>query len=91
MIRKNDWYVVRTVYGKTILMPIRKNKFYDAPIVLNTTARAILDFAENCQTQKQLFELCCSHFQIAADSENGEGVYRFVQQLFSAGILIEEV
>lgn len=89
MLRVNDDFIIRKIYGKVVLMPVRKNDFTNHPVLLNDTAEHIIQIAKTCTSIKELFAKSCMDYQIEEQSENGAAVMNFIQQLVSTKILIE--
>lgn len=88
MIKKSDKFVLRNVFGKAILMPIKKNIFSDSPVLLNKTAEVIWKLSSECDDAEELWLRSCEFFGIDQDSdtENANSIKIFIMQLYSIGI-----
>jgi len=89
MLTLNNDFVIRKVYGKTVLMPIRKNNFTNNPVLLNSTAECIIQIAKECNSIEELFTQSCIYYHIKEKSDNGTAILDFIQQLQDCRVLIE--
>ena len=80
MIR-NSAFVMREVYGQSLLMPVRRNSVGDSPILLNGTATAIWKQAEHCASSEELVQAVADLFDVALGSAEHAAVTQFVAQL----------
>lgn len=87
MKRTTD-FILRKVYGKNILMPIRKNQIGDAPIVLNEAAGVIWDLLVNDITKEQLVSKVCNMYNLRDESEEQKTVIAFIEQLIDLKLII---
>lgn len=89
MLKLSNDFVIRNVFGKTVLMPVCKNDFTNNPVLLNNTASVILKLSGSCNTTEELHEQCCSFFSIPEQSEDGVCILNFIHQLKEYGLLLE--
>jgi len=89
MKRTTD-FVLRKIYGKNILMPIRKNEIGDAPIVLNEVAGVIWDLLVNDITKQQLVSKVCNMYKLKEGSDEQKAIEAFLGQLIDLKLIIKE-
>lgn len=88
MKRTTD-FVLRRIYEKNILMPIRKNEIGDAPIVLNEVAGVIWDLLEDEIMKQQLVSKVCNIYNLKDGSNEQKTIVEFVEQLIDLKLIIE--
>lgn len=88
-MRRTTDFVLRKIYGKNILMPIRKNEIGDAPIVLNEVAGVIWDLLVNDITKQQLVSKVCNMYKLKEGSDEQKTIEAFVGQLIDLKLIIK--
>lgn len=77
----NDNFVMRVVFDRTILMPIKCNTISNDPILLNTTAASILSISKECSNQDELVKKCMAIFEIVPNTNEEQGIRSFICML----------
>jgi len=85
----NPAFVLRRIYGKSILMPIRRNSLGNDPILLNDVATTIWQSAETCPNQGALVNDISDLYGLAPDSAERDAVRAFIEQLESMTLIYE--
>lgn len=80
-MRTNPDLVLREIYGKSILMPIRYNEASNDPIYLNDVAALIWKTAPTSENLYELQKSICDIYGLCADSAEAYSVEKFIIQL----------
>lgn len=89
-MKQNDAFVMRDLYGRHILMPVRKNDASDDPIALNDVGADIWRAAENKANANEVVSSVAAEYGLAADSPEEMAVTAFVNQLLEMGVLVDD-
>jgi len=89
-LKKNSNLVLREIYGKNILMPVKYNEASNDPIFLNETAALIWKLADNVQNITDLVSAVCSEYGLKVDSAEAVAIEGFVNQLIESKLIIVE-
>lgn len=89
-MKKNSNLVLREIYGKNILMPVKYNEASNDPIFLNETAALIWKLADNVQNITDLVSAVCSVYGLKVDSAEAVAIEGFVNQLIESKLIIVE-
>lgn len=88
-MRTNSDLILREIYGKTILMPVRYNEASNEPIYLNELAARIwkkVSSSENCYVlQKNI----CEEYELDENSAEAYAVQNFIAQLVEKKLILE--
>ena len=90
MIQANTDFVLREIYGKNILMPVKANNASRDPILLNDVAADIWKEAIHGCQEKQLLRRVLSIYKLSEESSEALAVDRFIRQLIKIGLLQRE-
>lgn len=63
-MRVNPDFVLRNIYGKYILMPVRKNDASDDPVLLNSVAVDIWQSAEQGKAFEEIVQAVSSKYEL---------------------------
>ena len=88
-MRVNPDFVLRNIYGKYILMPVRKNDASDDPVVLNSVAADIWQSAEQGKAFEKIVQAVSSKYELQKDSMEEASVKQFINLLIAQKLLIE--
>lgn len=82
-------FVLRKVYGKSLLMPVRYNNVSNDPIFLNSVASLIWELAAMGNSKGQIVDEIRKIYQLASDSMEVIAVKNFIQELIDMKLIIE--
>lgn len=88
-MKKNDNFILRDIYGKKLLMPIRRNGVGDAPIVLNEVAAEIWLRAGCSVNQDELLSKISKTYNLNKGSSEEQAVRIFIDQLLEMKLIYE--
>lgn len=80
-MRVNPDLILREIYGKSILMPIRYNEASNDPIYLNDVAALIWKTASTAEDLYELKKFICDVYGVHANSAEAYSVEKFIIQL----------
>ena len=86
---QNPNFVLREIFGKALLMPIRRNKIGQAPIHLNDIAANIWKNANDCSDSSVLLARVSTQYNLEPNSTEQRIVEDFINNLIDIGILYE--
>ena len=87
-MKTNTDLVLREIYGKAILMPIRTNMASNEPIYLNEVAVCIWKLAEKAENPKMLLRHVCEKYKLQEDSAEAMAVQNFILELIETRLLL---
>lgn len=82
-------FVLRKVYGKSLLMPVRYNDVSNDPIFLNSVASLIWELAAMGNSNGQIVDEIRKIYQLVPDSMEDIAVKNFIQELIDMKLIIE--
>lgn len=85
----NNSFVMRNIYGKHILMPIRRNNASNDPVLLNDVAYAIWKAVPNHAKKKDVLNQIAQEYGLEPNSAEFITVDSFISQMVSMGLVIE--
>lgn len=88
-MRGNPDFVLRNIYGKYILMPIRKNDASDDPVLLNSVAADIWQFAEQEKNFDGIVAAVSEKYDLQKSSMEEASVKQFINLLIAQKLLVE--
>ncbi len=91
MIYINKDFVLRNIYDKYILMPIRSNTASKDPILLNEVAADIWKTVEKISDRDLIMLTITNIYGLREGTPEMEAVKVFLSQLIQLGLLKEEV
>ena len=80
-MKTNPDLILREVYGKSILMPIRCNEASNDPIYLNDVAALIWKTAPVSDNLHELTKSICEIYELSTESAEAYSVENFIIQL----------
>lgn len=86
-MKVNPKFVLRNIYGKNILMPVRKNNASDEPILLNDIAAEIWKEAEKSDSIDEIVGVITKEYNIQKNSQEEKAVKQFVNSLIEQNLL----
>ena len=89
MMTCNPNFVVREIFGKVLLMPIRRNEIGNEPIHLNDVAAVIWKHADSCKTKEDLQKAISSLYGLEPDSAEQVAVTQFINELIEVKLISE--
>lgn len=91
MIYTNEAFVLRKIYDKNILMPIRSNSASADPILLNDVAADIWETAKKKSDKNSVVLNISAMYGLKEETPEMEAVKDFLNHLIQMGLLKEEV
>lgn len=85
----NQDFILREIYGKFILMPIRSNKASPTPIFFNEAAAQIWKNASHSENIKELKQILCNEYELKEDSAEACAVEKYILQLMDMNLILE--
>lgn len=79
----NPNFVMRHIYGKHILMPVRKNDVSSDPILLNDVAAYIWETVSKQPDKDKILYEITTHFNLKIDSAEYLAVENFLNRMIS--------
>lgn len=89
-MKTNDAFILRCIYGKYILMPIRTNKASNDPILLNEVAATIWKTALQCNESEGVIENVIQIYNLRQGSPEVMAVEQFVEQMIDMELLVKK-
>ena len=87
-LKINDAFVLRNIYGKYILMPVRTNSASNDPILLNEVAVSIWNAVDMYQQKDQIVSNLQKQYDLETGSPEIASIERFIDQMYDVGLLI---
>ena len=88
-MKVNTNFVFRDIYGKYILMPVKRNDASDDPVLLNSVAAYIWLQAEKGKTFNEIVEAVSRQYDLQKDSMEEESVKQFITLMIAQKLLVE--
>lgn len=88
-MKTNQNFVLREIYGKSILMPIRVNHVSNDPVFLNSTATMIWKNVESCMKKEDLVKKICEIFELSIGSAEEKAIQYFIDHLSKMELIYE--
>lgn len=89
-MRKNSDLILREIYGKNILMPIRYNEASNDPIYLNEVAALIWKLSDGAKDPHDLLSSVCHEYNLEKDSAEAAAVEGFINQLMENQLILND-
>ena len=86
-MRQNPDLILREIYGKNILMPIRYNEASNDPIYFNEVAALIWKLSDGA---KELLSFVCDAYNLKTGSAEAAAVEGFIDQLIESKLIMME-
>ena len=87
-MKTNDAFILRNIYGKYILMPIRSNQTSNDPILLNEIAASIWNEAMEGIEIKNLISNIAQAYNLLENSSELLAVKQFIDQMVTMELLL---
>lgn len=88
-MKVNSDLILRNIYGKNILMPIRKNNASDDPVVLNDVAADIWLLAEQEMSFDEIVDSMMLKYDLDKNSVEEASIRQFICLLTAQKLLLE--
>lgn len=89
-MKQNPNLILREIYGKNILMPIRNNEASNDPIYFNEVAALIWKLSDGAKDPNDLLVSVCQSYNLDTDSAEAAAVEGFIDQLIESKLIISE-
>lgn len=89
-MKQNPNLILREIYGKNILMPIRNNEASNDPIYFNEVAALIWKLSDGAKDPNDLLVSVCQSYNLDTDSAEAAAVEGFINQLIESKLIISE-
>ena len=89
-MKQNPDLILREIYGKNILMPIRYNEASNDPIYFNQVAALIWKLSDGAKDPTDLLNAVCQSYNLESDSAEAAAVEGFINQLIESNLIIAE-
>lgn len=86
----NNAFVLRNIFDKYILMPVRSNRASNEPILLNEVAALIWRFASNGLTEEQILNNISKYYNLYLGSAEMVSVKHFIAHMMNTNLLFED-
>ncbi len=89
-MRVNSAYVVRDVFGKTILIPYKKTEIGNHPIYLNDTGRVVIQMLEGTTSETELCLRVAQAYNLQPESDEYGQIEDFVANLVRMNVVVRD-
>lgn len=86
-MKRNSNFVLRNIYGKKVLVPVRANEVGDDPILMNDVAAEIWSEADNADNVSELINNILKKYDLPNDSVEKQAIEDFVQNLIAIKLI----
>lgn len=86
-MKKNDNFVLRDIYGKKVLVPVKANEVGDDPILMNDVGADIWCESENAENVLELVNNILKKYDLPSDSVEKQAIEDFVQNLLDIKLI----
>lgn len=86
-MKRNSNFVLRNIYGKKVLVPVRVNEVGDDPILMNDVAAEIWSEADNADNVSELTNNILKKYNVPNDSVEKQAIEDFVQNLIAIKLI----
>ena len=88
-MKSNSSLILREIYGKAILMPIRYNEASNHPIYLNESAALIWKMASEVENREELYEKISEIYGLNEESAEGYSIKLFISSMIDQKLILE--
>lgn len=88
-MKKNNNFVLRNIYGKKLLVPIKANEVGDDPILMNDVGVEIWNEADNANSVSELINNISKKYNLLNDSVEQQAIVEFIHNLISIKLIYE--
>lgn len=89
-MRQNPDLILREIYGKYILIPIRYNEASNDSIYFNEAAALIWKLSAKANDKKELLSFVCEAYDLRIDSAEAAAIEGFIDQLIESKLIMVE-
>lgn len=86
-MKRNSNFVLRNIYGKKVLVPVRANEVGDDPILMNDVAAEIWSEADNADNVSELINNILKKYNLPHNSVEKQAIEDFVQNLITIQLI----
>lgn len=86
-MKRNSNFVLRNIYGKKVLVPVRANEVGDDPILMNDVAAEIWSEADSADNVSELINNILKKYDLPNDSVEKQAIEDFVQNLIAIKLI----
>ena len=86
-MKRNSNFVLRNIYGKKVIVPVRVNEVGDDPILMNDVAAEIWSEADNADNVSELTNNILKKYNVPNDSVEKQAIEDFVQNLIAIKLI----
>lgn len=87
-MQANKAFILRNIYGKHILMPIKANNASSDPILLNDVAASIWSASVNVTSAEDVLQNVIDTYGLEPKSPEAISVKNFIGTLLAMGLLV---
>ncbi len=88
-MRKNNCFVLRNIFNKKVLVPVKKNEVGTEPILLNDVGAEIWLSADNAKNFEDLLDIITVKYQLGKNSAEQVAVSNFISNLIDMKLIYE--
>lgn len=88
-MRKNNCFVLRDIFNKKVLVPVKKNEVGTEPILLNDVGAEIWLSADNAKNFEDLLDIITVKYQLEKNSVEQVAVSNFISNLIDMKLIYE--
>lgn len=88
-MKTNPDLILREIYDRAILMPVRRNEASDEPIYLNDVAAKIWKETSYCENVNALKKFICEEYDLDKSSAEAYSIQNFIIQLIDKKLIYE--
>ena len=89
-MRTNEGFVLRKVYGKALLMPVKRNEVGDDPIALNEVAAQIWELAFEKYSVDEIIGNVNQLYGLKKGSVEETAVRQFIAEMENMGLIFRD-
>lgn len=88
IMRQNPNFILREIYNKSLLIPIKYNDAGNDPIYLNEVAAVIWKLSSEAEDRENLLSLACQTYQLEESSAESASINSFINQLIESHLIL---
>jgi hypothetical protein len=86
-MKRNDKFVLRNIYGKKVLVPVKANEVGDDPILMNDVGAEIWCESDNAENPFELVNNILKKYNLSSDSVERQAIEDFVENLLDIKLI----
>ena len=83
----NSSFVLRNLYGKDLLIPVRRNQITRDPVLLNSTAKMVFELCRDASTVEELARLVIKRHGVEETEEIMVQLTAYIHSMLERGFL----